>query len=139
LPGTHLELLCSDDVKHGSITRDMTLIRRYSDGADAAPIPQDCQRVSEVLALIGDKWRVLVVMRLSDGPRRFKALRQTIGGISQRMLTMTLRGLERDGLVKSTVSKAPVRVEYELTPVGYALREPLWWRSASGRRPPACI
>lgn len=91
--------------------------------------------MSDVLARIGDKWRVLVVMRLSDGPRRFNELRHTIGGISQRLLSMTLRGLERDGLVKRTVSKTLSRVEYELTAMGYSLREPLWWRSASRRSP----
>ena len=91
--------------------------------------------MSEVIARIGDKWRVLVVMRLSDGPRRFNELRYTIGGISQRLLSMTLRGLERDGLVKRTVSKTLSGVEYELTALGYWLREPLWWRSASGRSP----
>ena len=78
-------------------------IPNHNHGTDAAPISQDFQRVSEVLARIGDKWRVLVVMRLSDGPRRFTELRYTIGGISQRMLSMTLRGLEHDGLVKRTV------------------------------------
>jgi DNA-binding HxlR family transcriptional regulator len=109
------------------------LIPNYNYGTDAAPISQDCQRVSEVLARIGDKWRVLVVMRLSDGPRRFNALRHTIGGISQRMLAMTLRGLEHDGLVKRTVCKTPHSVEYELTALGCSLREPLWWRAATGR------
>lgn len=111
------------------------MIKKCNCGTDAARTSQDCQRVSEALARIGDKWRVLVVMRLSDGPRRFNALRNTIGGISQRMLAMTLRGLERDGLLKRTGSKTSPRVEYELTAVGYSLREPLWWRSASGRSP----
>jgi DNA-binding HxlR family transcriptional regulator len=109
------------------------LITKHNHETDAAPISQECQRVSEVLARIGDKWRVLVVMRLSDGPRPFNELRRKIGGISQRMLAMALRVLESDGLVKRAVSRTPPRVEYELTALGYSLREPLWWRSASGR------
>lgn len=91
-----------------------------------APLSHDCRRISEVLARIGDKWTVLVVMLLSDGPRRFNELRRTIGGISQRMLTMTLRGLERDGLVKRTVyPTTPPRVDYELTALGHSLRGPV--------------
>src|SRR5579863_9305220 len=59
-------------------------------------LPADCRAVGDVLARVGDKWSVLVVTRLGDGPMRFNELRRTIGGISQRMLTLTLRGLERD-------------------------------------------
>ncbi|MGA8356227.1 MAG: helix-turn-helix domain-containing protein, partial [Xanthobacteraceae bacterium] len=66
-------------------------------------LPTDCRAISDVLARIGDKWSVLVVTRLGDKPMRFNELRRTIGGISQRMLTLTLRGLERDGLVTRTV------------------------------------
>src|SRR5688572_31998914 len=79
------------------------LIPEHNQKIEVTPRSQECQRVSEVLARIGDKWSVLVVMLLSDGPRRFNELRRTIGGISQRILTMTLRGLERDGLAKRTV------------------------------------
>ena len=60
-------------------------------------LPADCRAVSDVLSRIGDKWSVLVVTRLGGGPLRFNELRRAIGGISQRMLTLTLRGLERDG------------------------------------------
>lgn len=88
--------------------------------------PSACQSVSETLARIGDKWTVLVVELLRDGPMRFNELRRTINGISQRMLTLTLRGLERDGLVTRTVYPTiPPRVEYELTTLGRTLREPL--------------
>jgi DNA-binding HxlR family transcriptional regulator len=102
------------------------LIPEHNRDTVVAPLSQDCQRVSDVLARIGDKWSMLVVMLLSDGPRRFNELRRRIGGISQRMLTMTLRGLERDGLVKRTVyPTTPPRVDYELTALGHSLREPV--------------
>jgi DNA-binding HxlR family transcriptional regulator len=82
--------------------------------------------VSEILARIGDKWSVLIVMKLSDGPRRFSELRRMVDAISQRMLTLTLRGLERDGLVTRTVTPTiPPRVDYELTDLGRSLREPV--------------
>lgn len=88
--------------------------------------PGDCRAVSETLARIGDKWTVLVVELLRDGPTRFNELRRAINGISQRMLTLTLRGLERDGLVTRTVYPTiPPRVEYQLTSLGQTLREPL--------------
>ena len=86
----------------------------------------NCGAISEILARIGDKWTVLVVELLRDGPMRFSALRRAIGVISQRMLTLTLRGLERDGLVTRTVHPTvPPRVEYELTTRGRTLGEPL--------------
>ena len=88
--------------------------------------PGDCRTLSETLARIGDKWTVLVVELLRDGPMRFNELRRTINGISQRMLTLTLRGLERDGLVTRTVYPTiPPRVDYELTTLGRTLQEPL--------------
>ena len=88
-------------------------------------LPSDCQRVGEVLSRIGDKWSVMTVMLLRNGPRRFNELKREIGGVSQRMLTFTLRGLERDGLVTRTVfPTVPPRVDYELTPLGHSLREP---------------
>jgi DNA-binding HxlR family transcriptional regulator len=89
-------------------------------------LPADCRAVSDVLARIGDKWSVLVVTRLGDGPKRFNELRRAIGGISQRMLTLTLRGLERDGLVTRTVFPTiPPRVDYALTALGRDLLEPI--------------
>ena len=66
-------------------------------------LPEECRAVTEVLSRVGDKWTVLVVTTLGDGPRRFNELRRALGSISQRMLTLTLRGLERDGLVSRTV------------------------------------
>ena len=87
-----------------------------------------CTLVSETLARIGDKWTVLVVEQLSEsrGPVRFNEIRRSIDGISQRMLTLTLRALERDGLVTRTVHPTvPPRVEYELTELGRSLRCPL--------------
>lgn len=86
----------------------------------------ECPRVSKILSRIGDKWTVLVIMILSRGTRRFSDLKRDIGGISQRMLTICLRGLERDGLVKRTVFPVvPPRVEYELTALGLSLCEPV--------------
>ena len=105
-------------------------------------LPADCRAVSDVLARIGDKWSVLVVSRLGDGPLRFSELRRSIGGISQRMLTLTLRGLERDGLITRTVFPTiPPRVDYALTPLGRDLlfrsRRSAPGRSAISRRSPA--
>jgi DNA-binding HxlR family transcriptional regulator len=87
---------------------------------------QECPAVREVLNRIGDKWSVLVIVLLRDGPKRFTELRRTIEGVSQRMLTLTVRGLERDGLVKRTVEPTiPPRVDYELTALGRTLLEPV--------------
>jgi DNA-binding HxlR family transcriptional regulator len=78
------------------------------------------------LARIGDKWTVFVVRSLAEGPRRFTEIKRLINGISQRMLTLTLRGLERDGFVTRTVTPSiPPRVDYELTEIGRTLIEPL--------------
>ncbi|MER8045853.1 helix-turn-helix domain-containing protein [Streptomyces sp. NPDC094032] len=80
-----------------------------------------CQ-LRDVLDRVGDKWSVLIMAILGDGPRRYSELRRSIDGISQRMLTLTLRSLERDGLVIRTVTPStPPRVDYELTPVGHTL------------------
>lgn len=89
-------------------------------------LPADCRAISDVLARIGDKWSVLVVSRLGEGPLRFNELRRQIGGISQRMLTLTLRGLERDGLITRTVFPTiPPRVDYALTALGRDLLNPV--------------
>ncbi|MFU0760899.1 helix-turn-helix transcriptional regulator [Serratia marcescens] len=86
----------------------------------------ECQKISQVLARIGEKWSVLIIMFLSDRPHRFTELKRAINGVSQRMLTLCLRGLERDGLIKRTVyAVMPPHVEYELTPLGYSLTEPV--------------
>jgi DNA-binding HxlR family transcriptional regulator len=82
----------------------------------------NCRAVADVLARIGDKWTVYVVGLLSNGPMRFSEIRRAVGSISQRMLTLTLRGLERDGLVTRTVFPTiPPRVDYELTELGRTL------------------
>lgn len=86
----------------------------------------DCRAVASVLARIGDKWSVFVIMMLIGGPMRFNELKRKIGGISQRMLTLTLRGLERDGLVTRTIFPTiPPRVDYELTDLGRGLAKPV--------------
>lgn len=86
----------------------------------------DCRAVASVLARVGDKWSVLLIMMLGDGPKRFNELKRMIGGISQRMLTLTLRGLERDGLITRTVFPTiPPRVDYELTDLGRGLSKPV--------------
>lgn len=99
---------------------------------------ESCLAVREVLSLVGDKWSVLVVTLLGGGAKRFSELRRMIEGISQRMLTLTLKGLERDGLVTRTVFPTiPPRVEYALTPLGETLIEPVRALSAwaSAHRP----
>lgn len=79
-----------------------------------------------MLARVGDKWSVFVIMMLGDGPKRFNELKRMINGISQRMLTLTLRGLERDGLVTRTIYPTiPPRVDYELTDLGHGLARPV--------------
>src|ERR1041384_7472843 len=104
--------------------------RRKQEGTSVIPanlhVAEECRAVSEVLARVGDKWTILVVNELGDGPRRFNEIRRALGSISQRMLTLTLRGLERDGLVTRTVFPTiPPKVEYELTRLGRSLLEPV--------------
>ena len=85
-----------------------------------------CRTISTLLSRIGDKWTVLVVSTLGEGPRRFNELRREIPSVSQRMLTLTLRNLERDGLVSRTVTPSiPPRVDYELTRLGKSLQKPI--------------
>src|SRR3974377_462190 len=100
------------------------------EGTRAAPgnlhVPEDCRAASEVLGRVGDKWQVLVVLTLGDGPKRFNELRKSLVSISQRMLTFTLRALERDGLVmRTTFATIPPRVDYELTKLGRSLLGPV--------------
>ena len=107
-------------------------------------VPEDCRAVSEVLARVGDKWTVLVVSTLGEGPKggpkRFNELRRALGSISQRMLTLTLRGLERDGLVTRTVfPTVPPRVDYELTRLGRSLLDPVNGLSLWARKHRAAI
>ena len=104
---------------------DVTAPGRDAAGAERM-MPENCRIVGGILARIGDKWSVLVVMYLSEESRRFNELKRMIDGISQRMLTLTLRGLERDGLVSRTVTPTiPPRVDYALTDLGRSLRQPV--------------
>ena len=85
-----------------------------------------CRTISTLLSRIGDKWTVLVVQTLGEGSKRFNELRREIPSVSQRMLTLTLRNLERDGIVSRTVTPSmPPRVDYELTALGHSLLKPI--------------
>jgi DNA-binding HxlR family transcriptional regulator len=89
-------------------------------------VSHDACPVRDILARIGDKWSILIIAMLEAGPKRFSELRRAVDGVSQRMLTLTLRGLERDGLVTRTVTPTiPPRVDYELTKLGQTLLEPV--------------
>src|SRR4029077_18393015 len=86
------------------------------------PGTEDCRVLSSILALVGDKWTVLIVVLLGDGPKRFNEIKRMVGGISQRMLTFTLRGLERAGLLTRTaLPTTPPRFGSELTKRGSTL------------------
>ena len=86
----------------------------------------DCRPLSEALSKIGDKWTILIAMELEEGPKRFSALQRNIEGISQRMLALTLRVLERDGLVERSVYPTkPPSVEYALTQLGKEMAVPV--------------
>jgi DNA-binding HxlR family transcriptional regulator len=97
------------------------------DGQVASPRgSESCLKVAQVLGRIGDKWTVLVMIMLARRSYRFNELKREVDGISQRMLTLTLRNMERDGLVTRTVTPIiPPRVDYELTDVGRSLAEPV--------------
>ncbi|MBI1291388.1 transcriptional regulator [bacterium] len=87
---------------------------------------QACNPLTEALSRIGDKWTIQIVMELEPAPKRFSQLQRAVGGISQKMLTLTLRGLERDGLVTRTVYPTkPPSVEYALTDLGEEMVVPV--------------
>src|ERR1039457_3487674 len=87
---------------------------------------QECKAMVDVLARVGDKWTILILGALADGPMRYGELQRHIGGISQRMLTLPLKGLTEDGLASRTVYPTiPPRVDYELTELGFSLRASL--------------
>ena len=89
-------------------------------------LAEECEPVRTILARLGDKWSMLIVMALRDGPLRFNELKRRTATISQRMLTLSLRGMERGGLVKRTVTPTnPPRVDYELTKLGHSLCGPV--------------
>lgn len=95
-------------------------------GEFPGPSPSRCEATREVLDRVGDKWTLFIVGSLRHGPRRFSELKREIGSVSQRMLTLTLRGLERDGLVTRTIFPTiPPRVDYELTELGFTLLAPV--------------
>jgi len=101
---------------------------KHKEVIDCRPGPDDpgCRATREILDRIGDKWSLYIIAMLKNGPLRFSELKRLIEGISQRMLTLTLRGLERDGLVTRTVyPSVPPRVDYELTQMGLTLLEPV--------------
>ncbi|WP_423833609.1 winged helix-turn-helix transcriptional regulator [Streptomyces manipurensis] len=104
-------------VRHTEVTTDGDVEPVVSCGEKH----EDCG-IREVLDRIGDKWSVLVVVELAQGIRRFRQLQRAVPGISQRMLTLTVRRLERDGLVSRTIyPTVPPQVEYALTPMGRSL------------------
>ncbi|HEX7819831.1 MAG TPA: helix-turn-helix domain-containing protein [Sphingobium sp.] len=109
----------------------LNLVHDRMEDADIPPldpveVQAGCRTVSEMLSRIGDKWSILIVMILASGPRRFNELKRLVDGISQRMLTLTLRNLARDGMVTRTVTPSiPPRVDYALTPLGHSLRVPV--------------
>lgn len=87
---------------------------------------EDCRPVAHILARVGDKWTILLLRALDDKPMRFKELHRAMNGISQRMLTVTVRNLERDGLIIRTVYPTiPPRVDYELSVLGHSLKDAL--------------
>ena len=94
--------------------------------AAEAATHEDCRAIADTLARIGDKWTIMVIGALSRGPTRYSQIRRLVDGISQRMLTLTLKGLERDGLVTRTVYPTnPPQVDYALTERGTTLIGPL--------------
>jgi DNA-binding HxlR family transcriptional regulator len=101
---------------------------RFEDGTprDFEECKQHIVPVNDVLSQIGGKWTMYIIMALAHGPQRFSELKRKIDGVSQKMLTATLRDLEKDGFVSRTVTPSiPPRVDYELTDMGVELREPI--------------
>jgi DNA-binding HxlR family transcriptional regulator len=92
----------------------------------AAGSSSECRIVRDIVSQLGDKWTLMVILCLSSGPMRFNAIQRAVVGISHRMLTVTLRKLERDGLASRTAyPEVPPRIEYELTTLGVGLTEPV--------------
>ncbi len=98
----------------------------HTAGTCTAETQTNCRKINSVLSIVGDKWTVMIVRVLVERPRRFNDIKRTIGGISQQMLTRTLKALERDGMVRRTVyPTVPPQVEYALTDLGQSLARPL--------------
>src|ERR1700694_2568091 len=113
---------CPDPPQEGTFLKPEHI--KVPDLPPLAHLDSDCRGVASILARVGDKWSVFVIMRLGGGQKLFNEIKRMVGGISQRMLTLTLRGLERDGLVKRTqFPTIPPRVDYELTQLGRSLWE----------------
>jgi DNA-binding HxlR family transcriptional regulator len=111
---------------HTKLTRHIDVPTKFPVLPPNAHLESDCRGPASILARVGDKWSVFVIVLLGNGPRRFNEIKRMVGGISQRMLTLTLRGLERDGLVTRTVFPTiPPRVDYELTDLGRGLWTPV--------------
>jgi len=109
---------------HGGLSHAELFSQIEANGVGS--VANTCRPVTDILSRVGDKWSVMIVMLLGPGPKRFNEIRRAINGISQRMLTLTLRGLERDGLVTRTVFPTiPPRVDYALTELGQSLRCPI--------------
>ncbi len=108
-------------VGHTAVTTPPATTEPVVTACGAEGYQDDCG-IRDVLDRIGDKWSVLVVVELAQGVRRFRELQRAVHGISQRMLTLTVRRLERDGLVTRTVhATVPPQVDYELTAMGHSL------------------
>lgn len=119
------EAICVDVPLIAGAEQGMVTSRSVVDEIEWNPNDRNCP-TRQLLDRIGDRWTVLVVRSLADGPRRHAEIRRAIDGVSQKMLTRTLRGLERDGLVARTVTPtSPPRVDYELTALGSSLSGPL--------------
>lgn len=120
----HTDVTTAPPITHGGLSHAELFAQIEKGGV--ASVANSCRPVTDILSRVGDKWSVMIVMLLGPGPRRFNEIRRAINGISQRMLTLTLRGLERDGLVTRTVFPTiPPRVDYELTGLGQSLRRPI--------------
>jgi DNA-binding HxlR family transcriptional regulator len=108
-------------LKHAAVTAHESARRTKDDSLDYE-LPEECRAVRSLLALVGNKWSMMIIVTLGNSPLRFNEIKRAVGGISQRMLTITLRGLERDGLVTRTpFATIPPRVDYELTALGHSL------------------
>ena len=124
--GTFLKPEHTKLTRHTKVTEPVDAPGRFPVLPPNAHLESDCRGPASILARVGDKWSVFAIMLLGGGPRRFNEIKRMVGGISQRMLTLTLRGLERDGLVTRTIFPTiPPRVEYELTRLGRSLLEPV--------------
>ena len=105
-------------------TRLESLAARMPGGSDAPCDSETHELTRDLMVQVADRWTLLVVASLSDGPQRFSAIQTVVSGVSHRMLSKTLRGLLRDGMVTRTAyAEVPPRVEYELTPLGWRLMD----------------